>query len=180
VSEGCGGRAHTVPQNHHNVRLAAVRRGGPRVRQALRCASVVTLGQTRPERGVSDPAASVPGGGRCSRAPSGGEGRHKQPRHAAAGHRRLRARLRRRGRPSDGMTGSLESPSLARSRQRRRFCNGSLASPNKKHMSSNRRLLLCCNALHFKHCGVIYRLEQMPKYRHTTRLVVNVAFTPRR
>jgi hypothetical protein len=43
--------------------------------------------------------------------------------------------------------------------------------------------LLCCNALHFKHCGVKYRLEQMPKYRHTIRLVpevVNVAFTPRR
>ena len=34
----------------------------------------------------------------------------------------------------------------------------------------------CCNALHFKHCGVIYRLEPMPKYRHT--IVVNVAFTP--
>eukprot|EP01047_Picozoa_sp_COSAG01_P028517 COSAG01_NODE_1917_length_8905_cov_13.409266_6_plen_76_part_01 len=33
---------------------------------------------------------------------------------------------------------------------------------------------LCCNALHFKHCGVIYRLEPMPKYRHTIRLVVNV------
>jgi hypothetical protein len=43
--------------------------------------------------------------------------------------------------------------------------------------------VLCCNALHFKHCGVIYRLEPMPKYRHTMRLVVNVqnvAFTPRR
>ena len=45
------------------------------------------------------------------------------------------------------------------------------------------QLLLCRNALHFKHYGVIYRLEQMPKYRHTMRLVVNaqnVAFTPRR
>ena len=38
--------------------------------------------------------------------------------------------------------------------------------------------IICRNALHFKHCGVIYRFEQMPKYRHTISIVVNVAFTP--
>ena len=52
-------------------------------------------------------------------------------------------------------------------------------SMNGRPRSGSAAKLLCCNALHFKHCGVIYRLEQMPKYRHTMRLVVNAAFTPR-
>ena len=41
-------------------------------------------------------------------------------------------------------------------------------------------MVVCRNALHFKHCGVIYRFEQMSKYRHTISIVVNVVFTPNR